>query len=89
MICGVFEDFILQVLCVAAVVNTLIGVWEHGWENGWIDGASIMIAILIITIVTVGNDYAKEKQFQKLMSKSDECKIAVRRNDAVVELDSE
>lgn len=89
MVCAVFEDFILQVLCVAAVVNTLIGVWEHGWEGGWIDGASIMIAIVIITLVTVGNDYAKEKQFQQLMSKSDESSIAVRRNDAIVELNSE
>lgn len=63
MIWGVFDDFILQVLCVAAVVSTIIGIYNEGWELGWIEGTSILIAIVIITVVTVSQDYAKEKQF--------------------------
>ena len=71
MICGVFEDFILQVLCVAAVVSTIIGLINEGWPIGMIEGVSILVAILIITVVTVSQDYAKEKQFQKMMETDD------------------
>jgi len=31
MICEVFDDFILRVLCVAAVVGTTLGVIKDGW----------------------------------------------------------
>ena len=61
MICEVFEDFILRVLCVAVVVSTTLGIIKDGWAHGFQEGAGIAIAIIIIVIVTVGNDYAKEK----------------------------
>jgi len=63
MICEVFEDFILRVLCVAAVVSTTLGIIQNGWAHGFQEGAGIVIAILIIVLVSVVNDYAKEKQF--------------------------
>ena len=62
MIGSVFEDTILQILMGAAVASLIIGVIKDGWW-GLIDGTSIFIAIVIITVVTVGNDYIKEKQF--------------------------
>lgn len=63
MICDVFEDFILRVLCVAAVVSTTLGVIKDGWAHGFQEGCGIVIAIIIIVAVTVVNDYIKEKQF--------------------------
>lgn len=36
------------------------------------EGLSIYIAIVIIVSVTAGNNYIKEKQFQKLVSKASE-----------------
>ena len=63
MICEVFEDFILKVLIVAAIVSTTLGVIQHGLAEGFQEGAGIMFAIVIIVVVTVGNDYAKEKKF--------------------------
>lgn len=71
MICEVFEDFILRVLCVAAVVGTTLGIIKDGWAHGFQEGVGIVIAILIIVLVSVINDYSKEKQFQDLMAKSD------------------
>ena len=68
MIGEVFEDFILRVLCVAAVVSTTLGIIKDGWAHGFQEGAGIVIAIVIIVLVTVGNDYFKEKQFQELMA---------------------
>jgi uncharacterized ion transporter superfamily protein YfcC len=59
-------------LLVAATVSLIIGVVQHGWEHGWIEGTSIYLAVTIITAVTAGNNYIKEKQFQKLVSKAAE-----------------
>ena len=63
LIMNVFDDFILKVLCVAAVVAMVVGIYNDGWALGWIDGVSIIIAIVIILIVTVANDMAKEAKF--------------------------
>lgn len=53
MICEVFDDFILRVLCVAAVVGTTLGIIKDGWAHGCQEGVGIVIAILIIVIVSV------------------------------------
>ena len=84
-----FEDFILKVLCVAAVVATVVGIYNDGFALGWIDGVSILVAIIIIIIVTVGNDLAKEAKFQELMQQSDFMQARVRRNDTMRTVDSE
>lgn len=67
-----FEDRILQILLLAATVSLIIGVVQHGWKHGWVEGCSIFIAVFIIVAVTAGNNYVKEKQFQKLVSKASE-----------------
>jgi len=67
MICEVFEDFILKVLVVAAIVSTTLGIVQNGLAHGFQEGAGILFAIMIIILVTVGNDYSKEKKFQESM----------------------
>ena len=47
----------------AAVVSLFVGIYNDGFAIGWIDGVSILVAIIIIIIVTVGNDLAKEAKF--------------------------
>ena len=61
-----FEDLTVQILCVAAVVSLVLGVLTEGWEHGWLEGVSILLAVVIITVVTTGNNYIKEQQFRKL-----------------------
>jgi hypothetical protein len=39
---------------------------QHGWKAGWVEGAAIFMAVGVIISVTAGNNYIKEKQFQKL-----------------------
>ena len=51
MICEVFEDFILKILCVAAVVGTTLGIIKDGWAHGFQEGLGILIAIIIIVLV--------------------------------------
>jgi len=86
---NVFDDFILKVLCVAAVVAMVVGIYNDGWGLGWIDGVSILVAIVIIIIVTVANDMAKESKFQELMERADVMTARVRRNDNMHTVDSQ
>jgi len=55
-----FEDPILKILIAACIVQLVIGIYENG-PAGCVDGVSIFIAIVIITLVTAGNNYIKEK----------------------------
>lgn len=66
MILEAFEDKILRILCLSAIVSLLIGILENGWQEGWIEGSAILVAVVIIVTVTSGNNYMKEKQFRKL-----------------------
>ena len=89
MICEVFEDFILKVLCVAAVVSTTLGIIKDGWAHGFQEGCGIVIAIIIIVLVTVINDYAKEQKFQELMEQGDVAMADVMRGGRRTEIDTE
>ena len=61
-----FEDHILRILLLAATCSLIVGVMQHGWKAGWVEGAAIFMAVGVIISVTAGNNYIKEKQFQKL-----------------------
>jgi len=61
-----FEDDMLRILCYSAVVSLVLGIATEGLKEGWLEGASILMAVIIIVTVTSGNNYIKEKQFQKL-----------------------
>lgn len=61
-----FEDDMLKILCVSAVVSLVLGIATEGIKEGWLEGASILMAVIIIVTVTSTNNYLKEKQFQKL-----------------------
>lgn len=61
-----FEDDMLKILCVSAVVSLVLGIATEGIKEGWLEGASILMAVIIIVTVTSANNYIKEKQFQKL-----------------------
>lgn len=60
MIAECFEDLMLQILVVASIVSTIIGIVEEGFVKGWIEGATILLAIIIIVSVGAGNNYVKE-----------------------------
>lgn len=61
-----FEDEMLRVLCLAAVVSLGLGIATEGLEKGWMEGTSILAAVVIIVTVTSGNNWVKEQQFKKL-----------------------
>lgn len=83
-----FEDTILQILIGAAIVSLVVGVIQHGFA-GLIEGASILISISIIVVVTAGNNWVKERQFQELQRKSDISTAIVIRNGTTRTMSSE
>ena len=88
LICQCLEDTMLQILLVAAVCSTIIGMLNDGVESGWVEGATIFLAIFLIVSITAGNNWVKERQFQKLRSKVDECTLQVIRGGYPQSIDS-
>lgn len=69
-----YNDKILWLLTVAAVVSLALGLYEtihNGSSIDWVEGAAITAAILLVVLVTAFNDWQKEKQFTKLNQKVD------------------
>ncbi|CAD8137228.1 unnamed protein product [Paramecium octaurelia] len=79
-----FEDPMLRILCLAAAVNLIIGVWTEGWKEGWMDGMAIFIAVIIIVSVTAGNNYVKDQQFRKLNAIAENRNVNVKRGGKIV-----
>ena len=65
----------LRILLLAALVALIIGIINDGLAHGWIEGASIFFAVGIIVTVTAGNNYMKEKQFQKLKARQNDNQV--------------
>ena len=51
----------LQIIAVAAIVSMTVGILKDGIEHGWMEGCAIFFAVIIIVLVTAGNNYLKEK----------------------------
>lgn len=69
LIWRVYNDKILILLTVAAVVSLALGIYETvEGESGvdWIEGVAICAAIIIVVTVGATNDWQKERQFVKL-----------------------
>ncbi|KAJ3161363.1 hypothetical protein HDU86_007145 [Geranomyces michiganensis] len=63
------KDKTLIVLCIAAVVEIAVGIYEavgKGDKLGIIDGCAIVLAVLIVVLVASVNDFRKQAQFRKL-----------------------
>jgi magnesium-transporting ATPase (P-type) len=86
MILNTFEDETMKILCAAAIVSLVLGVMMHGIRSGWIEGASIILAVVIISSVTACNDYMKEKQFRKLNEVASRKNVDVIRGGEVVNM---
>lgn len=76
-----FQDVTMIILTIAGIISLILGLTvDHDPSTGWIEGASILVAVLIVTLVTAGNDYKKEKQFRALNAIKEDEMIKVVRN---------
>ncbi|CAD8204335.1 unnamed protein product [Paramecium octaurelia] len=79
-------DTMLQILLIAALVSTVIGMINEGVKTGWTEGATIFFAIFLIISITAGNNFLKERQFRQLRRKLDDGKCQVIRDGKVTEI---
>lgn len=64
-----YNDKIIILLTIAAVVSLSLGLYETfsgGSGVDWVEGVAICVAIIIVTVVTAVNDWNKERQFANL-----------------------
>ena len=82
------QDVTLIILVVAAVISIVLGLTvEDDPDTGWIEGAAILISVVLVIVVTAGNDWSKERQFRSLQSKlDDDATISVIRNGESVKI---
>ena len=78
-----YNDKILILLTIAAVVSLSLGLYET--LNGisavdWVEGVAIWVAIIIVVVVGAFNDYQKEKQFIKLNKRKDDREVKAIRS---------
>jgi magnesium-transporting ATPase (P-type) len=72
------QDFTLRILLVCACVSIILEVstaTESNRDIAWVDGFAIFFAVFVCSTVQAGNDYQKEKQFQKLYKVADDKKM--------------
>ena len=83
MIWRAYNDKILILLTIAAVISLSLGIYETvsgGSSVDWVEGVAICIAILIVVIVGAANDFQKERQFIKLNKRKDDREVKVIRS---------
>lgn len=92
------QDTTLIILQVAALISLILFFYERHEKKevdaddeeeqyGWIEGVAILVSVFIVVLVTAFNDYAKEKQFQKLQNRiDDDHKFSVIRNGEAIEI---
>ncbi|RAL15509.1 putative calcium-translocating P-type ATPase(PMCA-type) [Aspergillus homomorphus CBS 101889] len=81
-----YNDKIIILLTIAAVVSLSLGIYETTSEGSgvdWIEGVAICVAILIVTIVTAANDWQKERQFAKLNKRNNDREVKALRSGKV------
>lgn len=64
-----YNDKILILLTIAAVISLVLGIYEAiaGTSSvDWVEGVAICVAVIIVVTVGAANDWQKERQFIKL-----------------------
>ncbi|KAL4754042.1 hypothetical protein BDW72DRAFT_167261 [Aspergillus terricola var. indicus] len=82
-----YNDKIIILLTIAAVVSLSLGIYQtidEGHGVDWIEGVAIVVAIAIVTLVTALNDWQKERQFAKLNKRNDDREVKAVRSGKVV-----
>ncbi|KAH0844206.1 Calcium-transporting ATPase 2 [Fonsecaea pedrosoi] len=84
-----YNDKILILLTIAAVISLALGIYETvdgGSGVDWVEGVAICVAILIVVIVGAANDWQKERQFVKLNKRKDDREVKVIRSGKSIQV---
>jgi len=78
------EDQMLQILLLASVVSTIIGILQDGFATGWIEGFSIFLAVFVVVSISSFQNYSKEQQFNQLEEENAKKDVKLKRDGAEV-----
>lgn len=84
-----YNDRILILLTIAAVISLTLGLYETfsgGGSVDWVEGVAICVAILIVVSVGAANDWQKERQFIKLNKRKDDREVKVVRSGKSIQI---
>jgi Ca2+-transporting ATPase len=84
-----YNDKILILLTIAAVISLSLGLYETfsgGSSVDWVEGVAICVAIIIVVVVGAANDYQKERQFKKLNKRKDDRVVKAIRSGKSLEI---
>lgn len=75
------KDPIIVMLMVAALVSTILGVAipAEREDQAYVEGIAIWVAVLVVSLVGAGNDWNKDRQFQRLNAQKDIIDVKVFR----------
>ncbi|XP_074592767.1 LOW QUALITY PROTEIN: calcium-transporting ATPase 7, plasma membrane-type-like [Curcuma longa] len=79
----VFEainDLFIIILMACAAVSLAFGIKEHGVKEGWYDGASIFLAVFLVSAVSAVSNFRQMKRFDKLSAECDNIRASVVRD---------
>ncbi|WOK91559.1 hypothetical protein Cni_G00250 [Canna indica] len=74
------NDLFLLILLACAVVSLAFGIKEHGLKEGWYEGASIFLAVFLVSAVTAVSNFRQMKRFEKLSAECNNINASVIRH---------
>ncbi|OEH76738.1 putative Ca2+-ATPase [Cyclospora cayetanensis] len=75
------SDSTLQILMVCGFVSIVLSqLFGENPQVEWMEGAAIWVAVLVVVVVTAGNDWLKEQQFRQLSAVKDNKNCTVIRD---------
>ncbi|KAF5139004.1 Calcium-transporting ATPase 2 [Metarhizium anisopliae] len=88
------SDKVLVLLCIVAGISLFIGVYQALFQPHlpgqprieWVDSLTIMAAVLIVVVTGAVNDYQKEKQFARLVKKTEDRVVEAIRSGKSTEI---
>lgn len=84
-----YNDKILILLTIAAVISLALGLYETfsgGSQVDWVEGVAICVAIIIVVAVGAVNDWQKERQFIKLNKRKDDREVKAIRSGKSIQI---
>ncbi|CAH2080666.1 unnamed protein product [Thlaspi arvense] len=74
------KDATIIVLIVCAVLSLGFGIKEDGIKEGWYNGASILVAVFLVVVISAVTNFRQSKQFEELSKISSNIQVEVVRD---------
>ncbi|WOK91558.1 hypothetical protein Cni_G00249 [Canna indica] len=74
------NDLFIIILLACAVVSLAFGIKEHGIKEGWYEGASILLAVFLVSAVSAVSNFRQTKRFEKLSAECNNISVTVVRD---------